>query len=165
MFKQVRPPKSGLAKARQRTFPKQDRRKQEADLVFSTQPPLQFFAKQKFLIELGDSSIFHIKCYIFCFGPSRFWLSGASLERPHRLTVRTQAFQAWNPGSIPGGVMITKKPATQALFVHDPKHENNFSLVRESKRGTIFFVSKNRERGLPPSQTVALGSMTKRQVR
>ena len=27
--------------------------------------------------------------------------------RPHRLSVRTQAFQAWKPGSTPGGVTKT----------------------------------------------------------
>gem|GEM_PF-5503929 len=30
------------------------------------------------------------------------------MRRPHRLTVRTSAFQAGNPGSIPGGVISMK---------------------------------------------------------
>ena len=33
-----------------------------------------------------------------------------NLTRPYRLTVRTQAFQAWNRGSIPRGVILWKKP-------------------------------------------------------
>ncbi len=34
--------------------------------------------------------------------------------RPHRLMVRTRAFQACNPGSIPGGVTITESVSKQS---------------------------------------------------
>ena len=37
--------------------------------------------------------------------------------RPYRLTVRTPAFQAVNPGSIPGRVMPAKSPALCGIFL------------------------------------------------
>ena len=57
--------------------------------------------------------------------------------RPHRLTVRTQAFQAWNPGSIPGGVMKLK---TQTAL--------RFRAFMTTT--AMFSVSENRE-GRPAS--------------
>lgn len=41
--------------------------------------------------------------------PLRSFFAGVVNKRPHRLTVRTPAFQAVNPGSIPGGVMGIEK--------------------------------------------------------
>ena len=39
-----------------------------------------------------------------------------SSARPYRLTVRTPAFQAVNPGSIPGGVTYDKRSALRQVF-------------------------------------------------
>src|SRR3989344_7025966 len=43
----------------------------------------------------------HSKCGV---GETSPWVRIPPSPRPHRLTVRTQAFQAWNQGSIPCGV-------------------------------------------------------------
>ena len=51
--------------------------------------------------------------------------------RPHRLSVRTQAFQAWKPGSTPGGVINRRKQV------------NCFTCERFMKTEVCFSSKKN----------------------
>ena len=52
---------------------------------------------------------------------------------PYRLTVRTPAFQAVNPGSIPG--RVTDFGAAKSC---DPKRAISFARVREANSGVMF---------------------------
>ena len=70
------------------------------------------------------------------------WFFGHYLagRRPHRLTVRTKASQALNPGSIPGRVTKCVKQANCFACGHFVKAEAYFLSTKKAEPGSGKFM-------------------------
>src|SRR3989344_4910453 len=82
-----------------------------------------------------------------------------NLPRPYRLTVRTQAFQAWNRGSIPRGVKVfehgekTLSPSKKTAWLASGNRTAEYVASFERRRAgaqTNFCDGKNLVAGDSP---------------